>query len=88
MANPNGTGAGANAGMYTGGMNGAIMPSAGHYSDMQTLMQNMETLAGWLQQNREDWNDVQHGLARVEKMQVCLNIPTSIAYSPRKSICK
>jgi hypothetical protein len=39
-----------NAGLYNaaGGLNG--MPSAGHYSDMQTLMQNMETLSGWLQQ--------------------------------------
>lgn len=74
MANPNGIGNAANAGMYAGGMNGAIMPSAGHYSDMQTLMQNMETLAGWLQQNREDFNQVQDGLTRVERMQVCISV--------------
>jgi len=56
--------------MYAGGMNGSIMPSAGHYSDMQTLMHNMETLSGWLQQNRDDWNDIQNGLAKVERLQV------------------
>lgn len=56
-----------NAGLYnaTGGLNG--MPSAGHYSDMQTLMQNMETLSGWLQQNREDFLSVQEGLEQVER---------------------
>ena len=65
MANQNGLGAGG----YNG-VNGSIMPSAGHYSDMQTLMQNMETLSGWLQQNREDWQSVQEGLGRVEQLQV------------------
>lgn len=67
MAQNNGMGAG-NAAMYTG-MNGSIMPSAGHYADMQTLMQNMETLSGWLQQNREEWTQLQDGLSRVERMQ-------------------
>ncbi|KAK5124784.1 hypothetical protein LTR85_001497 [Meristemomyces frigidus] len=56
-----------NLSMYSG-MNGSIMPSAGHYSDMQTLMQNMETLSGWLQQNREEWELVQEGLGRVERL--------------------
>ena len=67
MANPNGA---ANAGMYaaTAGLNG--MPAAGHYSDMQTLMQNMETLSGWLQQNREDFIRVQEGLEHVERRNV------------------
>lgn len=67
MANPNGA---ANAGMYaaTAGLNG--MPAAGHYSDMQTLMQNMETLSGWLQQNREDFIRVQEGLEHVERRHV------------------
>jgi hypothetical protein len=51
-----------------GGLNG--MPSAGHYSDMQTLMQNMETLSGWLQQNREDFLSVQDGLEQVERRNV------------------
>lgn len=45
------------------------MPSAGHYSDMQTLMQNMESLSGWLEQNRQDWAQVQDGIARVERLQ-------------------
>lgn len=68
MANPNGAG---NAAMYaaTGALNG--MPAAGHYSDMQTLMQNMETLSGWLQQNREDFFRVQEGLEMVERRSVC-----------------
>lgn len=49
------------------------MPSAGHYSDMQTLMQNMETLSGWLQQNREDFLSVQDGLEQVERRNVGLS---------------
>jgi hypothetical protein len=59
-----------NAGLYNaaGGLNG--MPSAGHYSDMQTLMQNMETLSGWLQQNREDFLSIQDGLEQVERRNV------------------
>lgn len=60
---------GANVGVYSG-VNGVIMPSAGHYPDMQTLMQNMETLSGWLQQNREEWEQVQEGLGRVERLSV------------------
>ncbi|GIZ39851.1 hypothetical protein CKM354_000321800 [Cercospora kikuchii] len=67
MANQNGMGA-PNVNMYTG-MNGGVMPSAGHYSDMQTLMQNMENLSGWLEQNRQDWALVQEGLAKVERLQ-------------------
>lgn len=68
MANPNGAG---NAAMYaaTGALNG--MPAAGHYSDMQTLMQNMEQLSGFLQQNREDFYRVQEGLEMVERRSVC-----------------
>jgi len=68
MANHQNSG---NAGLYNaaaGGLNG--MPSAGHYSDMQTLMQNMETLSGWLQQNREDFLSVQDGLEQVERRNV------------------
>jgi hypothetical protein len=63
-----------NAGLYNaaGGLNG--MPSAGHYSDMQTLMQNMETLSGWLQQNREDFISVQDGLEQVERRNVGLSL--------------
>lgn len=44
------------------------MPAAGHYQDMQTMMQQMETLSGWLQQNREEWNQLQESLARVERL--------------------
>lgn len=71
MANQNGLGA---QNVYSG-MNGSIMPSAGHYSDMQTLMQNMESLSGWLEQNRQEWSQVQEGIARVERMQVRIRIP-------------
>ncbi|KAK4896095.1 hypothetical protein LTR27_005952 [Elasticomyces elasticus] len=49
-------------------MNGNILPSAGHYADMQTLMASMETLSGWLQQNREEWAQLQEGLGRVERL--------------------
>ena len=66
MASQNGIGGGAG---YQG-MNGNMLPSAGHYSDMQTLMQNMETLSGWLEQNRQEWMQVQEGLSRVERLQV------------------
>ena len=52
-----------------GAVNGSIMPSAGHFADMQTLMQNMETLSGWLQQNREEWMGLRDGLERVERIQ-------------------
>lgn len=45
---------------------GGIMPSAGHYADMQTLMQNLDALSGWLQQNREEFEGVREGLRRVE----------------------
>lgn len=45
---------------------GGIMPSAGHYADMQTLMQNLDALSGWLQQNREEFDGLQEGLRRVE----------------------
>jgi len=48
------------------GANASVMPPAGHYADMQTIMQNMETLSGWLQQNREEWAGLQESLARVE----------------------
>lgn len=69
MANSNGTmAAGQNGGAYNAGMNG--MPAAGHYSDMQTLMQNMEALSGWLQQNREDFFRVQEDLEKVERLQL------------------
>ncbi|QIW95498.1 hypothetical protein AMS68_001016 [Peltaster fructicola] len=68
MANSNGALPGQqNAGMYNANMNN--MPAAGHYSDMQTLMQNMEALSGWLQQNREDFFRVQEDLEKVERIQ-------------------
>ncbi|KAK5683588.1 hypothetical protein LTS10_005121 [Elasticomyces elasticus] len=60
---PNGNGIAAN-----GQINGNILPSAGHYADMQTLMASMETLSGWLQQNREEWAQLQEGLGRVERL--------------------
>lgn len=59
---PNGAGANNAA-----ALNGSLMPSAGHYADMQTLMQSMEQLSGWLQQNREEFAGVQERLALVER---------------------
>lgn len=67
MANQNGALQAQQNAMYA--MDGSVMPSAGHYADMQTLMQNMEALSGWLAQNREDWTEVQEELARVERQQ-------------------
>ena len=59
--------------MYNG-MHNPLLSPAGQYSDMQLLMQNMESLSGWLQQNREEWMQVQEGLARVERLQVCYSV--------------
>ncbi|KAK5128626.1 hypothetical protein LTR08_003960 [Meristemomyces frigidus] len=63
---PNGASA---AAIYSSGMHGSVMPAAGHPADMQTLMQNMDVLAGWLKQNRDEWGVVQEGLGRVEAMR-------------------
>lgn len=71
MAGQNGISAGAGSAAMYSGMNGSVLPSAGQYADMHLLMQNMETLSGYLQQNREDWFSVQEGLERVERMRVC-----------------
>lgn len=51
-------------------MNSQLLPSTGHHSDMQILTQNIESLSGWLQQNREDWIQIQEGLAKLEELQV------------------
>lgn len=53
-----------------GGGAAGIMPSAGHYADMQTLMQNLEALSGWLQQNREDSEWLTQNVRRVENLPV------------------
>ena len=68
MAAQNGIGA-ANAAMY-GGNNNVVLTSPGYHSDMQILMENMEKLSGTLQRNRQEWFQVQEGLARVERLQV------------------
>lgn len=85
MAGQNGVGAGAGANMYNG-MNGAVLPSAGQYADMQLLMQNMETLSGYMQQNREEWARVQEGLERVERMRVCSD-PAQTVKTWVESLC-
>lgn len=71
MAAQNGMGAG-NAAAYGNANN---MPSIlpGHYSDMQVMMDNMEKLSETLRRNREDWLQVQEGLSRVERLQVCVH---------------
>ncbi|KAK3068932.1 hypothetical protein LTR53_013110 [Teratosphaeriaceae sp. CCFEE 6253] len=48
--------------------NANVLPSGAHNADMQSLMQSMETLSGWLQQNREEWAGLQEGLLRMERM--------------------
>jgi hypothetical protein len=67
MAGQNGIG-GADA-MGFGGQN-QVSIHPGHYSDMQAMMENMEKLSETLQRNREEWLQVQEGLAKVERLQV------------------
>lgn len=70
MAAQNGMGA-VNAAMYGGGNNNnVVLSSPGYHSDMQILMDNMERLSTTLQRNRSEWQQVQDGLARVERLQV------------------
>ena len=74
MAAQNGIGA-ANAAMYgNSNNNNVVLSSPGYHSDMQILMDNMERLSGTLQRNRQEWSQVQDGLARVERLQVCVDI--------------
>lgn len=80
MAAQNGMG-GANAGMYSNNNNNnVVLSSPGYHSDMQILMDNMERLSGTLQRNRQEWYQVQQGLEKVERLQVCSGLwlrPTS-----------
>lgn len=46
----------------------ALPNHAGHYADIQTLMQNLDLLSGWLQQNREDFDGLREALRHVEGM--------------------
>lgn len=70
MAAQNGMGA-VNTAMYGGANNNnVVLSSPGYHSDMQLLMDNMERLSTTLQRNRQEWQQVQDGLARVEKLQV------------------
>jgi hypothetical protein len=66
-------GIGANAAMYGGNQN-VVLTSPGYHSDMQVLMENMEKLSTTLHRNRQEWLQVQDGLARVERLQVSLQI--------------
>ena len=89
IINPNNNNNNMTAGMYpsSSGLNASMMPSAGHYSDMQTLMQNMEMLAGWLKQNRDEWSAVQEGLARVEEMRgKCDDVPDATSLLAEESV--
>ena len=70
MAAQNGVNA-QNAAAYSG-MNGPVLPAPGYTSDMNVLMDNMEKLSTTLQRNRQEWMQLQEGLARVERLQVCL----------------
>ena len=78
MAAQNGIGAG-NAAAY-GGANNMPSFSPGHFSDMQIMMENMEKLSETLRRNREDWLQVQDGLSRVERLQVCKPHTHSIVF--------
>ncbi|KAH9824478.1 SGF29 tudor-like domain, partial [Teratosphaeria destructans] len=49
---------------------GQIIPAAGHYADMQNLMEHMEALGKYLEKNREEWRAVEEGLGRVERQHM------------------
>jgi hypothetical protein len=66
-------GIGTNAAMYGGNQN-VVLTSPGYHSDMQVLMENMEKLSTTLHRNRQEWLQVQDGLARVERLQVSVKI--------------
>ncbi|KAF2857801.1 hypothetical protein K470DRAFT_272993 [Piedraia hortae CBS 480.64] len=48
------------------GVNNGALPPAGHHSDMQLMLRRMEELSDQLQQNREQWAELQNGISRVE----------------------
>ena len=68
--------------MYNGMTGPPVEPSPGHYMDIQMIIENMENLSGWLQQNREEWAEIQDGLARVERLQVWTISETGCLKSP------
>ena len=70
MAATNGLGVG-NAAAYNAANNGpSFFP--GSFTDMQFVLEHMEKLTQTLESNREDWRQVQAGLSKVERMQVCI----------------
>lgn len=62
MAAPNGM----NGGPPAYGMNGNVMPNAGHHNDMQHVWTLVEELSGILQSNRERWDELQTDIARAQ----------------------
>ncbi|KAF2774442.1 hypothetical protein EJ03DRAFT_370515 [Teratosphaeria nubilosa] len=58
------------AGVNGAQQQGQIIPAAGHYADMQNLMEHMEALGKYLEKNREEWRAVEEGLGRVERQHV------------------
>lgn len=69
MAAQNGVNSQNNA--ANGRSEGPVWPSPGYTSDMNVLMDNMERLSSTLQRNRQEWLQLQEGLAGVERLQVC-----------------
>ncbi|KAG8626721.1 hypothetical protein KVT40_005666 [Elsinoe batatas] len=63
MAAPNGMQPGSGAPYPLGS---AIMPSAGHHHDMAHVWQLVEQLSGLLHENREKWEELQSGIAKVK----------------------
>lgn len=45
---------------------GGGMPAAGHHSDMQHIWSLVQELSSVLQQNRQNYDDLQEGLARAQ----------------------
>lgn len=60
---------GQNAAGYNA-LNGPVTTPAGHYSDMQFLDRNMESLSVALLENRQEWQQIEELLARASRLQV------------------
>jgi hypothetical protein len=73
MANQNGL-----AGQNAGGFNNINAPAAipaGFYADMQFLDRNMDSLTLALNENRNEWNQLEDLLARASRLNVRFCVP-------------
>ncbi|KAG9868533.1 hypothetical protein KCV02_g23754, partial [Aureobasidium melanogenum] len=68
---------------------GGGMPSAGHHSDMQHIWSLVQELSSVLQQNREQYDELQDGLARAQTRPtangVLTNGDANVSHAPHAS---